>query len=77
MGRGLKLGKTKLNFTELSEVAPVGAWIEIIATAFCAARKSEVAPVGAWIEISNATSNYTGTVKSPLLGRGLKFHILQ
>ena len=55
------------------EVAPVGAWIEIIVKYLNEKYIDEVAPVGAWIEISVFSIDRHIVAKSPLLGRGLKY----
>ena len=57
----------------LPEVAPVGAWIEILRMCYKNVTKVEVAPVGAWIEIIFLYKLMYSSKKSPLLGRGLKY----
>ncbi len=57
---------------KFAEVAPVGAWIEIMLVTGARKAVMEVAPVGAWIEISGYTEGRRRSGKSPLLGRGLK-----
>ena len=58
---------------KFAEVAPVGAWIEIMLVTGARKAVMEVAPVGAWIEISGYTEGRRRSGKSPLLGRGLKY----
>ena len=57
---------------EREEVAPVGAWIEMLRDLVPLQIPLEVAPVGAWIEMNTGWRFGGLNSKSPLLGRGLK-----